>query len=245
MQGIKRRSPVGTRQTMASTDLKRSKRKKAISNQQLAISQSETQTRCCHPKTTFLRPAQTQGQQEQHNRNQLGRPVMNIPDPPPIHRPLPTKLRAYEAVYWLNRSFEATLLSLERLEQLGLFRLEFLNECKIQVERTRAEVNEDLIDTLHEYEADESARFSRMGRAWQETKRRPRRRLLPCPRPQRGDQGTDQGVAARVGWQKRRPKRSVDKKVNGGPLWFGGPFLACRQSRAQGPTGSTCLHAEC
>jgi len=98
---------------------------------------------------------------------------MNTPDPPPIHRSLPTKLRAYEAVYWLNRSFEATLLSLERLEQLGMFRLEFLNECKIQVERTRAEVNEDLIDSLHEYESDESARFDRMARDWEKMREDP------------------------------------------------------------------------
>jgi len=98
---------------------------------------------------------------------------MNTPDPPPIHRPLPTKLRAYEAVYWLNRSFEATLLSLERLEQLGMFRLEFLNECKIQVERTRAELNEDLIDSLHECESDDSARFDRMARAWEKTREDP------------------------------------------------------------------------
>jgi len=48
---------------------------------------------------------------------------MNPPETPPIWKPLPTKLRAYEAVYWLNRSFEATLLSLERLEKLGMFRL--------------------------------------------------------------------------------------------------------------------------
>ena len=98
---------------------------------------------------------------------------MNTPDPPPIHRSLPTKLRAYEAVYWLNRSFEATLLSLEHLEQLSMFRLEFLNECKIQVERTRAELNEDLIDSLHECESDDSARFDRMARAWEKTREDP------------------------------------------------------------------------
>src|SRR5262245_19626861 len=38
----------------------------------------------------------------------------------------PTKLHAYEALQTLNRCFEATLLSLERLEHLGLFRQEFL-----------------------------------------------------------------------------------------------------------------------
>ena len=89
---------------------------------------------------------------------------MNAPEPSPIWRPLPTKLRAYEAVYWLNRSFEATLMSLERLEQLGIFRLEYLNEYKVRIEHTRAEANEELIDTLHEQEIDDSARFDEMQR---------------------------------------------------------------------------------
>lgn len=96
---------------------------------------------------------------------------MSALDPPPIWRPLPTKLRAYEAVYGLNRSFEATLLSLERLERLGMFRLEYLNEYKIRLEHTRAEANEELIDTLHEYEMDESARFDRMRRDWENQRR--------------------------------------------------------------------------
>ena len=57
---------------------------------------------------------------------------MSVPETTPIWRPLPTKLRAYEAVYWLNRSFEAALLSLERIERLGMFRLEYLNEYKVK-----------------------------------------------------------------------------------------------------------------
>jgi hypothetical protein len=98
---------------------------------------------------------------------------MNTPETPPIRRPLPTKLRAYEAVYWLNRSFEATLLSLERLERLGMFRLEYLNEYKVRIEHTRAEANEELIDTLHEHEVDDSARFDRMEREWEKQRRDP------------------------------------------------------------------------
>jgi hypothetical protein len=94
----------------------------------------------------------------------IGRPTMSTPEIKPIWRPRPTKLRAYEAVYWLNRSFEAALLSLERLERLGMFRLEYLNEYKIRLEHTRAEANEELIDTLHEHEMDESTRFDRMQR---------------------------------------------------------------------------------
>jgi molecular chaperone DnaK (HSP70) len=98
---------------------------------------------------------------------------MNTPDSPPIWRPLPTKLRAYEALYWLNRSFEAALLSLERLERLGMFRPEYLNEYKIRLEHTRAQANEELIDTLHEREMDDSARFDRMEREWENRRKDP------------------------------------------------------------------------
>jgi|SRR5215831_7016113 len=98
---------------------------------------------------------------------------MNTPETAPIWRPLPTKLRAYEAVYWLNRSFEATLLSLDRLEQLGMFRLEYLNEFKVRIEHTRAEANEELIDTLHDHEMDDSARFDRMEREWENQRKDP------------------------------------------------------------------------
>ena len=48
-----------------------------------------------------------------------------------------------------------------------MFRLEYLNEYKIRLEHTRAQANEELIDTLHEYEMDESARFEGMERQWQ------------------------------------------------------------------------------
>src|SRR5205807_1379386 len=98
---------------------------------------------------------------------------MSVPETTPIWRPLPTKLRAYEAVYWLNRSFEAALLSLERIEHLGMFRLEYLNEYKVRVEHTRAQANRELIDTLHEYEMDDTARFDRMEREWEKQRRDP------------------------------------------------------------------------
>jgi len=100
-------------------------------------------------------------------------PAMSVPDTPPIWKPLPTKLRAYEALYWLNRSFEATLLSLERLERLGMFRLEYLNEYKLRIEHTRAEANEELVDTLHEHEMGDSARFDRMEREWEKQRKDP------------------------------------------------------------------------
>ena len=98
---------------------------------------------------------------------------MSVPETTPIWRPLPAKLRAYEAIYWLNRSFEAALLSLERIERLGMFRLEYLNEYKVRLEHTRAQANRELIDTLHEHEMDDSARFDRMEREWENQRKDP------------------------------------------------------------------------
>jgi len=92
---------------------------------------------------------------------------MNTSSLPPIWRSLAAKPRVYEALHLLNRCFEATLLSLERLEGLGIFRLERLNEYKVVLEHTRAEANGELLDTLHEYEMDESARFDGMQREWE------------------------------------------------------------------------------
>jgi hypothetical protein len=89
---------------------------------------------------------------------------MSTAQTPTIWKSLPTKLRAYEGIYWLNRSFEATLLSLERLERLGMFRLESINEFRVRLEHTRAEANEELVDTLQQYEMDESVRFDCMER---------------------------------------------------------------------------------
>lgn len=74
----------------------------------------------------------------------------------------PTKLHAYEALQTMNRCFEATLLSLERLEHLGLFRLEFLNDYRVTLEYTRAQANDELIQTLQDLEQDDTARFGRM-----------------------------------------------------------------------------------
>src|SRR5262249_23397379 len=64
----------------------------------------------------------------------------------------PTKLHAYEALLSLNRCFEATLLSLVRLDPLGLFRQEFLNAYRIPLECTRAQANDELIHTLQNLE---------------------------------------------------------------------------------------------
>jgi hypothetical protein len=135
---------------------------------------------------------------------------MNTSEIPPIWRPLPTKLRAYEAVYWLNRSFEATLLSLERLERLGMFRLEYLNEYKVRIEHTRAQANEELIDTLHEHEMDDSARFDRMEREWENQRKDPDDVFFHAR--DRKQQIKEQIRELQKGLGRQRPPRSTRKK---------------------------------
>jgi hypothetical protein len=92
---------------------------------------------------------------------------MNETSTPLIWKSSPAKPRAYEALYLLNRCFEATLLSLKRLEGLGIFRLEYLIAYRMKVEHIRARTNEELIDTLHQYEMKENFRFEKMDLDWE------------------------------------------------------------------------------
>ena len=84
----------------------------------------------------------------------------------PTWRPQAQKLHIYEGIFNLNRAFHATLLCLERLEDLGFFRSEYLNACKIELEHTRASANDELIETLREYEQEEGGRFYQMQKEW-------------------------------------------------------------------------------
>jgi hypothetical protein len=91
----------------------------------------------------------------------------------PAWRPQPLKLHVYEGIYTLNRAFHATLLSLERLEELGFFRSEFLNAFKIELEHTRSNANHELNETLRQYEEDEGYRFWQMQKEWDDQRKDP------------------------------------------------------------------------
>ena len=86
----------------------------------------------------------------------------------PSWRPQLQKLQIYEGIYNLNRAFHATLLSLERLENLGFFRSEYLNAFKIELEHTRANANDELMEILHQHELDEAGRFEQMRKQWED-----------------------------------------------------------------------------
>lgn len=83
-----------------------------------------------------------------------------------VWRPQLQKLQIYEGIFNFNRAFHATLLCLERLENLGFFRSEYLNAFKVELEHTRAKANDELIETLRDYEQDEGYRFWQMQKQW-------------------------------------------------------------------------------
>lgn len=97
----------------------------------------------------------------------------------------------------MNRCFEATVLSIERLEQFGLFRQEFLNSYRVTLEYTRSRANDEMMDTLRNLEQDDTARFERMHDAWEKQNRDPddvffhaqerreeiKEHMRPCNRP--------------------------------------------------------------
>ena len=85
----------------------------------------------------------------------------------------PTKLCAYEALETLNRCFEATLLSLERMDHLGLFRQEFLNAYRVTVEYTRGQANDELMQSLQDLEQKDAARFEHLHDEWEKQNRDP------------------------------------------------------------------------
>jgi hypothetical protein len=85
---------------------------------------------------------------------------MSLPNwTPPL-----TKLRVYEAVYFLNRSFEATTNAVDRLERLEFFAGDYLPALKTQVEYLRANANSRLAEDLQEYEENEAFRLDEIKR---------------------------------------------------------------------------------
>jgi hypothetical protein len=82
----------------------------------------------------------------------------------PNWTPPQTKLRVYEAVYFLNRSVETAINAVDRLERLEFFTNDYLPALKTQVEYLRAETNSRLAENLQEYEEDETYRLEQITR---------------------------------------------------------------------------------
>ena len=77
-------------------------------------------------------------------------------------KPASQKLRVYENLFTLNQAFEQVLSNLRHLQEFPFFRREFLREIQVVVEETRAWVNFDLIEVMHNREQNDWTRFGRL-----------------------------------------------------------------------------------
>ena len=82
----------------------------------------------------------------------------------PNWTPPQTKLHIYEAVFFLNRTFEAAINAVDRLENLEFFANDYLTALKTQVEYLRAEANSHLAENLQAYEENETFRLDEIKR---------------------------------------------------------------------------------
>jgi len=96
-----------------------------------------------------------------------------------------TKLRVYEAVYYLNRTFEAAILAVDRLERLEFFESEsekdWLAILKTRVDYLRASTNSLLVEDLQEYEQAEGGTPGRHKSRLGQGPGQPERRVLCRP----------------------------------------------------------------
>jgi hypothetical protein len=81
-------------------------------------------------------------------------------------KPTAPKSLAYEALSALNQNFDQVLQSLDRLRGLGLFNNRFrrdsLKTCQATIEETRAWVNFEVVEALHDREEHNRTRFGRI-----------------------------------------------------------------------------------
>ena len=133
----------------------------------------------------------------------------------PAWRPQIQKLQIYEGIFNLNRAFHATLLSLERLENLGFFRSECLNAYKIELEHTRANTNDELIETLQDYEQDEGFRFWKMQKQWDDQLKDPDDVFLEARERKQEIKEQLKKLQSALNRQRSKPKRAARKKRRG------------------------------
>lgn len=82
-------------------------------------------------------------------------------------KPLPVRYPVYHAIAELNRSFEATIESLEHLTTFRFFRAEYLRAYQAMIEEVRALANEELLDLIHPHELQNTAHYERLRLKWE------------------------------------------------------------------------------
>ena len=99
---------------------------------------------------------------------------------------LSPKSSAYDALFAVNQHIEQALWNLERLGQLGLFetrfRRESLKACGATIEETRAWINFEITECLHEREQLDWVRFGKVRRRWEKQHEDPSDALIKAER---------------------------------------------------------------
>jgi hypothetical protein len=81
-------------------------------------------------------------------------------------KPTQEKAALYKVIAKINRDFERVIADLEQLQALG-FRKERMTAFSVKVEELRSWVNSELLETQHDRELTDWARFGRLNRRWQ------------------------------------------------------------------------------
>lgn len=93
-------------------------------------------------------------------------------------KPSSQKLSVYETLHSLNEGFEGVLGDLRHLQGLPFFHRQLVRAFQVVVEETRAWVNFELVETMHEREQSDWARFGRLRNRWEKRYRDPEDILL-------------------------------------------------------------------
>ena len=83
------------------------------------------------------------------------------------------KLYVYHALYRLNLSFAAIVRRCRALQEMRIFRPKFLRVYEGYAQELQAEINEELLETLHEIELDDWNRFGKVRQAREKELRDP------------------------------------------------------------------------
>ncbi len=117
-----------------------------------------------------------------------------------------SKVLVYDSIATLNRDFEQVLSDLERLEGLGVFprrwQRKFLKVWRATLEETRAWVNFEVVEILHQREEREWVHFGRI-----------RRRSEKSPEP-------DMPVPTKAGAPKSQRPKVTRKRDTGSTSTF-------------------------
>jgi hypothetical protein len=83
------------------------------------------------------------------------------------------KLRIYHTLYRLNLSFASIVEHCRTLKEIGLFSSKFMRIYQGYTQELQAEINQELLETLHEAELDDWGRFGKVRQAREKELRDP------------------------------------------------------------------------